>query len=118
MFSVFQAGPDQTLADLLRRLQAAIGNDLRDDFLARYETALDRLERAGAPLRPWEQDNLLSALGAASVQEYELAVAFVVAVGEQSPVPSRRHFRRHQPLPIASLRQRFERLRASAYIAA
>jgi hypothetical protein len=112
MLSVFQSGPNETLADLLNRLQAAVGNDQRDDFLARFETALGRLEKAGGPLRPWEQDNLLSALGAASVQEYELAIAFVVATGEQSPMPAARHFRR-EPLALASLRRRFERLRAA-----
>lgn len=112
MLSVFQSGPNETLADILNRLQAAVGNDRRDDFFARFEAALGRLEQAGAPLRPWEHDNLLSALGAASVQEFELAIAFVGAANEQPSVPAARHFRR-QPLPVASLRRRFERLRAA-----
>jgi hypothetical protein len=112
MLSVFQSGPNETLADILSRLRAAVGNDRRHDFLDRFEAALGRIEHSGAPPRPWEQENLLSALGAASVQEYELAIAFVAAAAEQPSVPAARHFRR-QPLPIASLRRRFERLRAA-----
>ncbi len=112
MLSVFQAGPNETLEDILERLQAAVGQDRRHDFFDRFESVLVRLEQAGAPLRPWEQDSLLSALGAAAVQEYELAASLVAAAGESPPVPAPRHFRR-QPLPLASLRRRFERLRDS-----
>ncbi len=110
MFSVFQAGPDETLADILGRLQAAVGQDRRDDFFNRFETTLARLEDAGGSLRPWEEENLLSALGAASIEEYELAIAFVAAAGERPEAPIERHSRR-QALPIAGLRRRFDRLR-------
>ena len=110
MLSVFQAGPNETLKDILSRLQAAVGQDRRGEFFDRFEAALSRFERSEMPLRPWEQENLVSALGAASVQEYELALAFVAAAAERPTVPAARHFRR-QPLPIATLRRRFERLR-------
>lgn len=112
MLSVFQAGPNETLADILNRLQAAVGHERRNDFFDRFEATLGRLEQSGAPLRPWEQENLLSALGAASVQEYELAIALVAAAADQPAIPAARHVRR-QPLSLASLRRRFERLRTA-----
>ncbi len=76
--------------------------------------ALERLAGRGAALDPWEEENMLSALGAATLAEYELAAAFVEALAHPpARAASTRNFRR-PPLSVAALRHRFERIRAAS----
>jgi hypothetical protein len=72
--------------------------DARAEFSARFAAVLQRLERnCAAP--PAEVESLMSALGAAQVQEWELALAFLDA--------GHRPQTRRVPLSVGTLRQRF-----------
>jgi hypothetical protein len=92
---------------------AAPSPDLRAAFADRFEAELGRLARANNELDVWQEENLLSALGAAGMEEFELACAFVEAVQRppSPPLPAR-HYRR-PPMSVATLRRRFERMRAA-----
>jgi hypothetical protein len=81
-------------------------------FMARFESELQRLREADRELTSWEEENLLGALGAASLGEHDLACGMIEASKRPPPASSahQREFRR-QPLPLATLRRRFERLR-------
>jgi len=79
-------------------------------FELRFEAALDRLDAAGREPDLWEEETLLSALGAAGLGEYELAEGLVdTATGPRSPAARPREFRR-LPMSVATLRRRYERL--------
>jgi hypothetical protein len=103
--------------EILNRL-----GSLRDDrvgekvrFAALFEAELLRLDTMRRELTQIEEENLLSALGAAGIGEYELASAFVEAA-TQAPVrvcPTRRTAHMRPSLSIAHLRKRFERWRAA-----
>ena len=66
---------------LFRRLElpdeALGGADARAQFEARFTDALQRLERRRGPPTSGEAESLLSALGAAQVQEWEIGRAHV-----------------------------------------
>lgn len=95
---------------------------LRDDhegekvrFTVLFEAEMLRLDTMRRELMPAEEENLLSALGAAGVGEYELASAFVEAAA-QAPVHvsrTRPVARTRLPPSLAVLRKRFERWRAA-----
>jgi hypothetical protein len=80
-------------------------------FAARFESELRRLDEAGRALTVWEEENLLGALGAASLGEHELACGMI---NEAKQPPRGRAARqreiRRQPLPVAALRRRFKSL--------
>ncbi len=111
-----QPNSEQTIEDMLKGSmpQAAPGATQRADFEHRFEAELRRLDAAGRELDAWEEENLLSALGAAGIGEYELACAFVEAVRRPPSLPPqvRRDFRR-LPMSVATVRRRFERRKAS-----
>ncbi len=90
---------------------AAPGSGQRTAFEDRFEAELVRLVGAGGEIGIWEEESLLSALGAAGIGEFELACAFLDAVHQPPSPPPRRDFRR-LPIPVPILRQRFDRLRA------
>jgi hypothetical protein len=77
------------------------GTDARAEFSARFAALLQRLERRRGGLDGGEAETLMSALGAAQVQEWELALALLAS--SQRPQP---HARR-MPLSIGTLRRRF-----------
>ena len=81
------------------------GLDARAEFSARFAAALQRLERSRAASAS-EIDNLMSALGAARVQQWELALALLDA-GHRPPPQARRVPLSPVPLSIGTLRQRF-----------
>lgn len=87
------------------------GADQREVFEGRFEGELERLGSTGRTIDFWQEENLLSALGAAAVEEFELACAFIDA--NRRP-PSHRPPRpvRRPPMSTATLRWRFKRLRA------
>jgi hypothetical protein len=76
------------------------GPDARAEFSARFAAVLQRLERSRGASQG-EAESLMSALGAAQVQEWELALAFLDA-GRRLPSHARR-----VPLSVGTLRQRF-----------
>ena len=76
-------------------------DDPRATFVACFAGELARLEKAKRGVDCREAERLLSALGAAAVREWELALAFLAA-----RPPSR--LVRPAALPVATLRRRFE----------
>jgi hypothetical protein len=92
----------QALARTLEQLDdPAAGTDARAEFAARFPAALQRLERRRG-LDSAEAESLMSALGAAQVQEWELALALLGSRHGAQPRP-----RRVVPLSVGTLRQRF-----------
>ena len=88
------------LAQTLEQLDhPASGIDARAEFAARFTAALQRLERRRG-LDGAEAESLMSALGAAQVQEWELALALLGSRHGSQP-------RRVVPLSAGTLRQRF-----------
>ena len=91
------------------------GADQKKVFEDRFEAELERLgsERLGSQGRAidfWQEENLLSALGAAAVEEFELACAFIDANRRPpSPLPPRPV--RRPPMSTSTLRWRVEHLR-------
>ena len=80
---------------------AAGVSDSRAEFEARFIAELQRLER-GRHLDSARADSLLSALGAAGVREWELALAFLDAA-IHAPAKTRR-----AALSLGVLRRRFQ----------
>jgi len=78
-------------------------------FADRFERELARFERMDRDPEAWEAESLLSALGAAAVEEFELACAFVDTVRSPRATPARRNAR-GPTYSIAALRRRFERV--------
>ena len=94
--------PAQALSiGLQNRDGPAEADDPRATFVACFSAELARLERARNRVRSGDAERLLSALGAAAVREWELALAFL------SAQPTHRLVR-PEPLPLATLRRRFE----------
>jgi hypothetical protein len=93
---------------------AGSGPEARARFEDRLTAALQRLAERGGALDPWEEENMLSALGAASLAEYELAAAFVEAADHPPARAASTRSMRRSPLSVATLRRRFERIRAVA----
>jgi hypothetical protein len=89
--------------------------DERKCFEDGFATALGRLEQSGGDADPWQEDNLLSALGAAAMRSWALATAFVTTAAAK-PIGRRGMTRsaRRTPLPLSILRRRFEQIRAVA----
>ena len=80
----------------------------RAEFTAGFAAALHQLEAAGDDAAGRRAESLLSALGAAAVEQWELALAFVAAAIRVTPVaaaPGRRNARAN--VPLATLRGRF-----------
>ena len=75
------------------------GADARTEFADRFAALLRRLERA-REASPGEAEAVVSALGAAQVHEWELALAFL-DTGRRQPQA------RRVPLSVGTLRQRF-----------
>ena len=80
----------------------------KDRFVARFEGELQRLADEGRALTPWQEENLLGALGAANLGEHDLACGMIEAAKRAPPAP--RGAFRHQPMSLATLRRRFQRL--------
>ena len=92
---------NDAFARCLELLDEPAAADPRADFAARFTSELERLEQGGATIRATEADGLLSALGAAQVGQWDLALAFLDAA-RRSPAGARR------PAPSpGTLRQRF-----------
>ena len=77
------------------------GADARAQFAARFGGLLQRLERRRSPASSAEAESLLSALGAAQMQEWELALAFLETSHRAQPGA------RRVPLSLGTLRRRF-----------
>jgi hypothetical protein len=89
--------------------------DERKRFEDSFEAALRRLERSGRAVDFWQEENLLSALGAAAMRSWALAAAFVTTALTKSIVgrPAVNRGARRTPLPLPMLRRRFEQIRAA-----
>ena len=86
------------------------GADQKAVFEGRFEAELERLGHTGRAIDFWQEENLLSALGAAAVEEFELACAFIDANRRPpSPLPPRPI--RRPPMSTSTLRWRLEHLR-------
>jgi hypothetical protein len=85
------------------------GADGKAAFADRFERELARFERMDRDPEAWEAESLLSALGAAAVEEFELACAFVDTVRSPRATTARRNAR-GPTYSIAALRRRFERM--------
>ena len=103
---------NDAFARCLELLDEPAAADPRADFAARFAAELQRLEKGGATIRATEADGLLSALGAAQVGQWDLALAFLDAA-RRSPAGARR------PAPsLGTLRQRFHFVMATGAEAA
>ncbi len=87
--------------DLLERPAPAV---LRAEFTAGFAVALWRLETSGGDADGRRAESLQSALGAASVEQWELALAFVAASMQTG---SDRRSSRGAIVPVDTLRRRF-----------
>ncbi|HTR87470.1 MAG TPA: hypothetical protein VMI56_23505 [Reyranella sp.] len=87
----------------------------RKRFEDSFEAALQQMERSGRGLDPWQEENLLSALGAAAMRSWALAAAFVATATTRPPGrrPTKTHNSRRVPLPLSTLRRRFEQICAA-----
>jgi hypothetical protein len=107
------ADPQETAEENATRLDGpAVGAAAKARFQGRFAAELRRLAGLGRELDAWEEENMLSALGAAALAEYELAIAFVDAIAHPPSPPPTRDFRR-LPMSVANLNRRFERTRAA-----
>jgi hypothetical protein len=80
----------------------------RAEFAADFAAALQRLEASGGEANGRRVESLQSALGAAAVEQWELALAFVAASKRAAPMaaaPGHRSAR--ASVPLATLRRRF-----------
>lgn len=80
----------------------------RAEFTAGFAAALQQLEAAGDDAAGRRAESLLSALGAAAIEQWELALAFVAAAMRVTPMaaaPGRRSARAN--VPLATLHGRF-----------
>ena len=75
-------------------------------FAERFARELARLEHMDREPGAWEAESLLSALGAAAVEEFELACAFIDAA-HNPPVAAARRDARRPTFSAAALRRRF-----------
>ena len=91
------------LSRCLETLEQPVAAASRAAFAAGFAAALQRLEQAGDDADARRAESLLSALGAAAVEQWELALAFVAA--SMRAVPDRRSAR--ASVPLATLRNRF-----------
>jgi hypothetical protein len=110
MHDALQEFPDDNPA----ASSAGSGAEARARFEDRLTAALQRLADRGGALDPWEEENMLSALGAASLAEYELAAAFVEAADRPPGRAASTRGLRRSPLSVAALQRRFERIRAAS----
>ena len=78
----------------------------RAEFTAGFAAALQQLEAAGDDAAGRRAESLLSALGAAAVEQWELALAFVAASMRVTPMAAARRSTRAS-VPLATLRGRF-----------
>ncbi len=71
---------------LSRSLQddPALAAEPRAEFVARFAAELERLEKARRDVPGWEAERLVSALGAAGMQEWELALAFLASAAPRT----------------------------------
>jgi hypothetical protein len=90
------------LARCLESLDEPAAANPRADFEARFSAELQRLAAGRAPLDGARAEGLLSALGAAKVQEWDLALAFLESA-RRRPAPGARRV----SLSPRVLRQRF-----------
>lgn len=97
--------------DSAPELPAAEGKTV---FADRFARELARLERLDREPEAWETESLLSALGAAAVEEFDLACAFIDAAHDPPIAMARRDARRATP-SVAVLRRRFEQMCAQAF---
>jgi hypothetical protein len=77
--------------------------DSRAEFEVRFTAELRRLEAGRAALDSVRAESLLSALGAAKVQQWDLALAFLDAAGRRAEAAAPRRV----ALSTGTLRQRF-----------
>ena len=90
----------------------ALAAEPRAEFVARFTVELERLEKARRDVPGWEAERLVSALGAAGMQEWELALAFLASAAHAPRVR-----RRDVPVALGTLRRRFHfatRMRAAS----
>jgi hypothetical protein len=88
--------------ELLEQQPAAATS--RAEFTAGFAAALWRLETSGEDAAGRQADSLVNALGAAAVEQWELALAFVAAA---MVAESDRRSSRRETVPISTLRRRF-----------
>jgi hypothetical protein len=97
----------ENLSDALSRclelLEQPAAAASRAEFEASFGAAMRRLEASGDGAGGRQAESLLSALGAAAVEQWELALAFVAA--SRRAESDRRNSR--ASVPIATLRRRF-----------
>jgi hypothetical protein len=82
----------------------AAGVDPRAEFETGFAAALHRLEETRRDPGGREAESLLSALGAAAVEQWELALAFLAAAARAA---SDGRSVRRAIVPLATLRRRF-----------
>jgi hypothetical protein len=87
--------------------EPAGGRDSRAEFEARFAAELLRLEKSRREPDAAQAESLLSALGAAGVREWELALAFLGAA--KAPIRARR-----AALSLGVLRRRFQLVMSAA----
>jgi hypothetical protein len=80
----------------------ALAAEPRAEFEARFTAELARLEKTRREVPGWEAERLVSALGAAGMQEWELALAFLASAARAPRVR-----RRDLPVALGTLRRRF-----------
>jgi len=101
----------ENLSDALSRclelLEQPVPAASRAEFTAGFAAALHRLETAGDDADGRAGESLLSALGAASVEQWELALAFVAAAMRVTPMAAAHRRSARAGVPLATLRRRF-----------
>lgn len=110
-----QTDASTTIEQLLKGTSAPTAlprEDQKAAFELRFKAELTRLADCGRGPDAWEEENLLSALGAAGVKEFELACAFLEAVHQPSSPQPRRASRR-SPISTDALWRHFERVRST-----
>ena len=95
---------NDAFARCLELLEQPAAAGSRAEFAAGFAAALRRLEASGEDSDGRRAESLQSALGAAAVEQWELALAFVTA--SMRAVPDPRSGRR-AIVPLATLRRRF-----------
>jgi len=105
---------EQWLRQIFDRLDVA-GDDrasMRAQFERSFKVALSRLEAARLTPTSADMENLESALGAATIGEYELAMAFMDASAGTAAraIEGGAARRANNPFAIAGLRHRFKKM--------
>jgi hypothetical protein len=98
----------QELTDDNPEASGAAAARARSRFQERLTEVLGRLAERGTALAPWEEEDMLGALGAASLSEYELAAAFVEAADQPAARPAPARNVRRPALTAVALQRRFE----------